>query len=282
MRECLQPDRSWHTPAITATVPASTLGRGRAPEERTLLRRAREGDGAARGERVARMLPLVRSLAARYRGRESFEDLVQVGCLGLVKAIDRFDLDRPVAFSSYAVPTIAGELKRHLRDHGWSVRPPRGLQERILDVEKTLTELSAEGGRPPTVAQIGERLGLTDEQVLEAMDAERQCSAVSLDAPSGFDEEGTGGTVADRVGQDDDGFLGAEARGDLDGPLAQLAPREREIVRLRFEEDLTQDEIATRVGLSQMHVSRLLRASLTSLRVELERGPADALAELFA
>jgi RNA polymerase sigma-B factor len=253
--------------------------RGRALEERRLIRRYRDGDAAARDELVRRTMPLVRSLAGRYKGRERLDDLIQVGSLGLVKAIDRFDLERPVAFSTYAVPTIAGELKRHLRDHGWSVRPPRGLQERVLDVGRALAELGAELGHPPTIAQLAARLELTDEEVLEALEAERRCSAVSLDAPAGSDDDGTA-TVADRLGAADEGFLDAESRADLAGPLAGLAPREREILRLRFEEDLTQDEIASRVGLSQMHVSRLLRASLARLRDELGAAPVEDAAAL--
>jgi RNA polymerase sigma-B factor len=259
---------------------AQATGHGRVLEERMLIRRYRGGDVAARDELVVRMMPLVRSLAGRYKGRERFEDLVQVGALGLVKAIERFDLDRPVAFTTYAVPTIAGEIKRHLRDHGWSVRPPRGLQERVLDVERALTDLGAELGHPPTVAELAERLEVTDEQVLEALEAERRCSAVSLDAPAGSDEEGTTATVADRIGVRDERFLDAETRADLAGPMASLPPREREILRLRFEEDLTQDEIASRVGLSQMHVSRLLRSSLAQLRDGLEAPPEPAAAAL--
>jgi RNA polymerase sigma-B factor len=243
-------------------------------ERALLLRYHRNGDPHAREALVERFLPLAKQLARRYRrGSEPMDDLVQVASLGLVKAIDRFDPERGTAFSSFAVPTILGELKRHFRDTGWSVRVPRDLQELAVRVERRVTDLSTELGRDPTVEELSESLGTPDEQILEALQAGAAHTAVSLDRPRG-DEGEPGDTVADGIGDLDPGFELAEAGATLEGLMRRLPPREREVLRLRFAEDLTQSEIGERIGISQMHVSRLIRQSLTELRhaADEERG----------
>ena len=241
----------------------------RAQEDRRLLvRYHREGDPAAREQLVQRFLPLARQLARRYqRGGEPLDDLIQVASLGLLKAIDRFDPARETAFSSFAVPTILGELKRHFRDKGWSVRVPRDLQEMAVRVERIADEMSREIGRAPTPAEIAERTGTTLEQVLEAREAAGAYRAVSLDRPRSDDDE-VGDSYADAFGAEDPGFGLAEDAATVDRLMRVLSEREREVLRLRFEEDMTQSEIGERVGVSQMHVSRLIRQSIARLRDE--------------
>jgi RNA polymerase sigma-B factor len=241
----------------------------RAQEDRKLLVRYRSaGDPAAREQLVRRFLPLARQLARRYqRGGEQLDDLVQVASLGLLKAIDRFDPERETAFSSFAVPTILGELKRHFRDKGWSVRVPRDLQEMAVKVDRVAEEMSRELGRAPTPAEIAERTGATQEQVLEAREAAGAYRAVSLDR-SRSDEQEEGDSYADVVGAEDPGFGLAEDSATVGRLMRVLSEREREVLRLRFEEDLTQSEIGQRVGVSQMHVSRLIRQSIARLREE--------------
>ena len=239
----------------------------RAQEDRRLLiRYHREGDPAAREQLVTRFLPLARQLARRYqRGGEQLDDLIQVASLGLLKAIDRFDPARETAFSSFAVPTILGELKRHFRDKGWAVRVPRDLQELSVKVDRVADEMARELGRAPTPAEIAERTGSSLEQVLEAREASGAYRAVSLDRPR-TDDEDDGDSYADAVGADDPGYRVAEAAATVDRLMRVLTDREREVLRLRFEEDLTQSEIGTRVGVSQMHVSRLIRQAVARLR----------------
>ena len=241
----------------------------RAQEDRRLLvRYHREGDPAAREQLVERFLPLARQLARRYqRGGEQLDDLVQVASLGLLKAIDRFDPARETAFSSFAVPTILGELKRHFRDKGWSVRVPRDLQEMAVRVDRIADEMSRELGRAPTPAEIAERTGSTLEQVLEAREASGAYRAVSLDRPRSEDED-DGDSYADAFGVEDPGYGLAEDAATVDRLMRVLSEREREVLRLRFSEDLTQSEIGQRVGVSQMHVSRLIRQSIARLRDE--------------
>jgi RNA polymerase sigma-B factor len=245
----------------------------RTQEDRRLLARyRRDGDPAAREQLVERFLPLARQLARRYqRGGEQLDDLVQVASLGLLKAIDRFDPARQTAFSSFAVPTILGELKRHFRDKGWAVRVPRDLQELAVKVERVSDEMSRELGRAPTPAEIGERTDSTPEQVLEAREAAGAYRAVSLDRPR-TDEDEAGESYADSVGEEDPGFRLAEAAATIERLTCVLSDREREVLRLRFAEDLTQSEIGSRVGVSQMHVSRLIRQSVARLREEAESG----------
>jgi RNA polymerase sigma-B factor len=234
--------------------------------ERRLFARYRgRGDLAARDELAERFLPLATRLAQRYhRGAEPLDDLVQVASLGLLKAIDRFDPERGTAFSSFAVPTIAGELKRHFRDTGWALRVPRDLQELSQRVGRTTDRLVDELGRTPTVAEIADALAVTSEQVLEAREAATAYRADSLDRPFGDDQDAT--SIVDTLGADEPGYLQAEQSATLQAMMSVLSDREREVLRLRFTEDLTQSEIGRRVGLSQMHISRLLRQAVTRLR----------------
>jgi RNA polymerase sigma-B factor len=249
----------------------------RAREDRRLLVRLhRHGDMAAREALVERFLPLARQLARRYQhGGEQLDDLVQVASLGLLKAIDRFDPARETAFSSFAVPTILGELKRHFRDKGWSVRVPRDLQELTVRVDRVTEQLARELGRAPTLAEVAERTGHSEEQVLEAREAAGAYRAVSLDRPRDDDEEGEG-TVGAAMGTEDPGFGVAEDAATVQRLMRVLSEREREVLRLRFAEDLTQSEIGVRVGVSQMHVSRLIRQAISQLRAEAEEDEASA------
>jgi RNA polymerase sigma-B factor len=234
-------------------------------QERQLFARYRSrGDLATRDALVKRFLPLATRLAQRYhRGAEPLDDLVQVASVGLLKAIDRFDPERGAAFSSFAVPTIAGELKRHFRDKGWALKVPRDLQESAQQVNRTTDRLGHELGRTPTVAEIADALGITPEQVLEAREAATAYRPESLDHASGADQDA--GPVVDTLGADEPGYLQAEHSATLEAMLWVLSDREREIVRLRFAEDLTQSEIGHRFGLSQMHISRLLRQAVARL-----------------
>ena len=249
---------------------------GRAREDRRLLERYHHhGDQAAREALVERFLPLARQLARRYqRGSEPLDDLVQVASLGLLKAIDRFDPERPTAFSSFAVPTILGELKRHFRDRGWSVRVPRDLQELAVRVERVGEELTRSLGRAPTPTEIGEHIGVTAEQMLEAREAAGAYRAVSLDRPRDDDEDGDG--ISESMGIEDPGFGLAEDAATVERLMDVLGEREREVLRLRFQEDLTQSEIGARVGVSQMHVSRLIRQAVERLREEADLPRDDA------
>ena len=238
----------------------------RSAEDRRLLERYhRESDPDAREALVERFLPLARQLARRYqRAGEPLDDLIQVASLGLLKAIERFDPARETAFSSFAVPTILGELKRHFRDKGWSVRVPRDLQEMAVKVDRVGEDMNRELGRAPTPAEMAERIGVSPEQVLEAREAAGAYRAVSLDRPrSDEDDEGE---LADAFGAEDRGFALAEDAATVQRLMRVLTDREKEVLRLRFEEDLTQSEIGQIVGVSQMHVSRLIRQSVARLR----------------
>jgi RNA polymerase sigma-B factor len=242
--------------------------RGRA--DRRLLERAHAGDQEARAALVDRFLPLARQLARRYqRGGEPLDDLIQVASLGLLKAIDRFEPERQTAFSSFAVPTILGELKRHFRDKGWSVRVPRDLQELAVKLEPTSEELLRELGRVPTLAELADRLSTSPELVLEAREAAAAYRAVSLDRPRDDDDDG-GDPLGVAVGIEDPGFGVAEDAATVERLMRVLSEREREVLRLRFEQDLTQAEIGERVGVSQMHVSRIIRHALMRLRTAAE------------
>jgi RNA polymerase sigma-B factor len=214
---------------------------------------------------IERHLPLARALAYRYRhSPEPLEDLVQVASLGLVKAAQRWDPDRGHAFASFAVPTIVGELRRHIRDRTWAVRPPRALQELSLRVERGRNALLDREGREPTVADLAEYLQLSPGQVVEGLSATGCRKLPSLDAPvrdCGGDEV----CVGDTIGTDDDGYAGVESRDAFDRTIAKRPRRERAILRLRFEHDLLQSEIGARVGCSQIQVSRLLHKSLEAL-----------------
>jgi RNA polymerase sigma-B factor len=242
-----------------------------ADRDRALLARYVEHrDPADREALVERFLPLARQLARRYeRPEEPFDDLFQVACLGLVKAIDRFDLSRDVAFSSYAVPTILGEIKRYFRDRTWAVRVPRDLQELALRVDRKVVELSTDLHRQPTISELAERLGIEEEDVLEALEASAAYRTTSLSLPRGNEDE-AGETLGDTVGTSEEGFGLAEHRATLHRLLQAVSPREREVLRLRFEEDLTQAEIGALIGVSQMQVSRIIRQSLGRLRAAAE------------
>jgi RNA polymerase sigma-B factor len=222
-------------------------------------------DRQARDELVRRFLPLARKLARRYSGaREPFDDLLQVASVGLVKAIDRYDLERGTAFSSFAVPTILGELKRYFRDLGWAVHVPRGAQELAVKVEAAQQQLSARGNRAPTVPELAEYLELSIEDVLDALETSRAHHAASLDAPYD-DDEGESGTMVESFGDVDPSLLSADARVTIVAAARQLPRQEREVLALRFVHDLTQTQIADRVGVSQMQVSRVLRRAISNL-----------------
>jgi RNA polymerase sigma-B factor len=239
--------------------------RDRADERWLFARFQRDGDRAAHEALVERFLPLARQLARRYeRGNEPLDDLIQVASLGLLKAIDRFDPARPTAFSSFAVPTILGELKRHFRDKGWSMRVPRDLQELAVRVERVVDDLVSELGRVPTADEIAGRIGVHTEQVLEAREAAGAYRAVSLDRPR--DDAEAGDELVDLIGAEDPGYQLADVSATVEGLMSGLSEREREILRLRFAEDLTQSEIGARLGVSQMHVSRLIRRAVAQLR----------------
>ena len=200
--------------------------------------------------------------------REPLDDLVQVASVGLLKALDRYDPAHGAAFSSFAVPTIAGEVRRYFRDRTWAVRPPRDLQERALTVDKLADELTNRLGRSPTVRQIGQALELEDEAVLEAMEAGRAASSTSLSTPRGSDDEDADNTLGASIGIDEHGFALAEHRAVYQQLASCLTNRERQAIELRFGEDLTQEEVGKRIGVSQMQVSRVLRQALTKLNAE--------------
>jgi RNA polymerase sigma-B factor len=224
-------------------------------------------DASAREELVHLYQPLAEYLARKFAGRgEAVEDLIQVASIGLLNAVDRFDMSREVQFPTYAAVTIVGELKRHFRDKGWSVRVPRRLQEVGLRVNRVLGELWQELGRSPTVAEIAKKLELPEEQILEAMEAMQAYSTTSLDAPIGED----GLTHGDMLPQDDDSLELLEAWASVGPTLRKLPRRERRILYLRFFKGLTQTEIADQLGISQMHVSRLLSQTLAQLRGAIE------------
>jgi RNA polymerase sigma-B factor len=238
-----------------------------AAEEELLRSYALTRDENAREELVNRFLPFARSLAMRYSGGvEPSEDLIQVASLGLVAALERFDPERGVPFAAFAGPTILGELRRHFRDRVWTMRVPRGLQERIREVESAIAKLSSELERSPTVAEIATMLDIQESDVLEAFEATVARRTVSLDAPSAGTEPGEEAPMAERIGSEDAGFELIEDRAAIDASAGVLDDTEREVLRLRFAEDLTQSKIAEQVGYSQMHVSRILRRALTKLR----------------
>jgi RNA polymerase sigma-B factor len=236
-------------------------------DDRSLLVSYRErGDERALEELTERYMPLASRLAARYRHTdEPMEDLVQVANMALLKAIQRFDIERETAFSSYAVPTILGELKRYFRDHSWSVHVPRDLQERAAKINKTIDALSKRLGRTPSVVEIGEKLDLELEEVLEALQAAQAFDATSLDAERPG-EDGVRMPLGDSVGDDDAGYDLVEYGASIEGTLQAMDARTRQVLHLRFVEDMTQAEIADRIGVSQMHVSRIIRRAVSELR----------------
>jgi RNA polymerase sigma-B factor len=230
-----------------------------------LFGRLRQGDRSAREQLIEHYLPLARRLAGRYRHTsQSQEDLVQVASIGLINAVDRFDPERGFNFAAFAVPTIHGELKRHFRDIAWSVRVPRGLQERALQVERTATAMTA-SGETPTAEKLAQKLELSLEDVLEAIEARQALDALSMDAPHGS-LEGDQATLADSIGVEDEHYELVEDGAVVADALKQISKRDRYILRLRFGEGMTQSQIAERLGVSQMQVSRLLRRTLNELR----------------
>ena len=237
-----------------------------------LLRRYHEhGDISARQALIERHVDFVRRLAQRYARRgEQLDDLTQVGCVGLIKAIDRFDGGFGVNLTTYAAPNILGEIKRHFRDRGWSVRVPREIQELNVKLTRVVDELTTKLGRSPSADELAEATGATVEHVLEALESSSAYSAMSLS--EGLEPYDEGGSPMDTLGSDDLAFERSEQRLTLATGIQRLPSRERSIVHMRFFEGLTQSEIAERVGISQMHVSRLIRDSLDRMRRELEQG----------
>ncbi|MGH2746628.1 MAG: SigB/SigF/SigG family RNA polymerase sigma factor [Actinomycetota bacterium] len=244
-------------------------------EVRALFRAYQEaGDEAERAQYreklVDQYIGLVEFLARRFRNRgEPLEDLVQVGTIGLLKAIDRFDLDREVEFSTYATPTVVGELKRHFRDKGWAVRVPRRLQELHLEVTKVVQRLGQELGRSPTVEEISDVTRASEEEVLEGLEIAQAYNFTSLDSPIDSDDSRSS-SFLDQLGGEDEQLANLEYRASLAPEMAKLPEREQRIIYLRFFKGMTQSEIADRLGISQMHVSRLLNRTLTELRKALE------------
>ncbi len=256
--------------------------RGRQPQNRKLswdkahtrelFRRYRlEGDEDARDELITMYLNLVKYLASRFRNRgEPIDDLIQVGTIGLIKAIDRFDIDRQVEFTTYATPTIVGELKRYFRDKGWAIKVPRRLQELSFKVNQAVDALTQKNQRSPTVGEIAEYLGVTNEDVLEAMETSEAYNFVSLESDRGSDSSDTF-SILEYIGKDDALMAVVDDRTTLSFALKQLSPQEQRVLYLRFFEGLTQTEIACQLEISQMQVSRLLRRTLRILRENVAR-----------
>lgn len=253
----------------------SNQGPGPGAEERLadeglLWRRfARDRDPAIREELVRRNMPFAKRLALRYRGAsESFDDLLQVANLGLLNAIDRFDPERGIPFTAFASPTILGELKRHFRDRVWTVRVPRGLHDRMAEVDRAIAELTKVLQRSPSIGEIAERLELEQTDVLEVLEANHNRRPLSLDRPANSDDSDES-TPTEWIGSEDEGFELVEGRIALEAALPYLDERERLVLRLRFAEDMTQSQIAEQIGHSQMHVSRILRRALARIREQI-------------
>ena len=268
--------------ADSSTLSARRAGSGRlagadANELFALWQQGR--DPRARDELVSRFLPLARKLARRYVGREPFDDLLQVASVGLLKAIERFDSGRGIAFSSFAVPTILGELKRHFRDTGWFVHVPRGVQELALKVEDAEQHLRTKSSRSVTTQDLAEFLEVSNEDVVEALQAAAGHHSTPLDGDGGdTDRDGDGGSLIDVLGTDDERFELIEAAVTIASAASDLSEAERTVLGLYFLEDRTQTQIAERIGVSQMQVSRILRRALQRLRHLTEDAPAIGLA----
>jgi RNA polymerase sigma-B factor len=238
-------------------------------DDKILLRKYHEeGDLHAREQLIEQYMSLVRSLARRYSYRgEQLEDLVQIGAIGLIKAIDRFDLERGVELTTYATPNIIGEIKRHFRDKGWSVRVPRGLQELNVQLSRLIEQLTVQLGRSPTIAELSKASGSTEEEVLEALESGRAYSSLSLSTGGGDGEDDL--DPLESIGTEEHQYEVSEDRAVLAPGFRVLDERERKILQLRFFDGLTQSQIAQQVGISQMHVSRLIRRSLEKIRDEI-------------
>src|SRR6266850_3820434 len=240
-----------------------------AENDKVLLRRYHDhGDLQAREQLIEQYMSLVRSLARRYSYRgEQLEDLVQIGAIGLIKAIDRFDLERGVELTTYATPNIIGEIKRHFRDKGWSVRVPRGLQELNVQLSRLIEQLTVQLGRSPTIAELAKASGSPEEEVLEALESGRAYSSLSLSTGGGDGEDDL--DPLESIGTEEHQYEVSEDRAVLAPGFRVLDERERKILQLRFFDGLTQSQIAQQVGISQMHVSRLIRRSLEKIREEI-------------
>jgi RNA polymerase sigma-B factor len=239
------------------------------PEKELLRRIHQEHDQAAREELITRYLPLVRSLARRFASRgQAVEDLVQVGSIGLIKAIDRFDMSRGVELSTYATPTILGEIKRYFRDKGWAVKVPRALQDLNIRLNKVIELLTVELNRSPTIAELAHACDATEEEVLEALESGRAYNSLSIYS-SGASDEDDSLELLDYLGAEERQYELVEQRRLLAPAMGHLDERERLILHLRFFEGMTQTQIAARVGISQMHVSRLIRKSIDILRQQM-------------
>ena len=249
---------------------STSLDDGLASENALWEQFSRTRDPHVREELVNRYISFAKGLAMRYRGAsESADDLIQVASLGLINAIDRFDPERGTPFAAFAAPTILGELKRHFRDRVWTVRVPRGLHDRMAEVDKAIAELTRDLQRSPTVREIAERMGLDDGEVLEVLEANHNRRPLSLDRP-GPSDDADDPTPAEWLGKEDAAFDLIEGRIALEEAIPHLSERERLVLRLRFVEDMTQSQIAERIGHSQMHVSRILRRTLQRIREHIE------------
>jgi len=247
-----------------------------AENDKVLLRRYHEdGDLQAREQLIEQYMSLVRSLARRYSYRgEQLDDLVQIGSIGLIKAIDRFDIDRGVELTTYATPNIIGEIKRHFRDRGWAVRVPRGLQELNVRISKLIEQLTVQLGRSPAIPELSKAAGVDEEDVLEALESGRAYSSLSL-STGGGSEDGEELDPLESLGEVEHQYEVSEDRAVLAPGFKVLDPRERQILHLRFFEGLTQSQIAQQVGISQMHVSRLIRRALEKIRAEIAADELD-------
>ncbi len=245
------------------------VAEGLATDEELLLRFYETRDPTVREELVNRYMQFARGMALRYRsGNEPTEDLIQVASLGLVNAIERFDPTRGIPFLGFAAPTVLGELRRHFRDRVWNLRLPRGLQERVSKMDDTITKLTGTLERPPTIREIADAMGASEEEVLEAFAGASARRTASLDAPVGSSEPDQA-RLGDTVGAEEEGYERVEAWATIAEALPTLSERERVVLRLRFVEDMTQSQIAEQIGHSQMHVSRILRGALARLREQL-------------
>lgn len=253
-------------------IPKATKGRKAWDKDRTreLFRRYKEeGDEAARDELIVSHTNLVRFLAAKFKNRgEDPDDLIQVGTVGLIKAIDRFDPDRGLEFTTFATPTILGEIKRHFRDKGWDVRVPRRLQELSAKITKATDELTTELQHTPSVPEIAQYLGVTVEEVLEAMESANAYSSVALDSPATSEENSP--TVLEHFGSDDQDLVALDDRMIIEDTIKDFSPHEQEVIRMRFHDGLTQVEIAEKLGVSQVQVSRMLRRTLKKLQERID------------
>ncbi|MBA3718185.1 MAG: SigB/SigF/SigG family RNA polymerase sigma factor [Actinobacteria bacterium] len=240
--------------------------------DKELLRRYHvDGDLAAREQLIEQYLSLVRSLARRYAYRgEQLEDLVQIGSIGLIKAIDRFDISRGLELTTYATPNIIGEIKRHFRDKGWSVRVPRSLQELNVKLSRLVDELTVQLGRSPTIPELAKASGAEEEEVLEALESGRAYTSISLSTGTGGGDDDDELDPLETLGTEEPGYQLSEEWAVLEPGLRVLDDRERAILHLRFFDGLTQSQIAQQVGISQMHVSRLIRRALEKIREEIQ------------